>query len=81
MFDGALTFIYGYRPTRLALPPTLRPDKGSYVELEGIRLTQITWLRVSIDSPAPVHADGEIFAPAARELEYRVWPGRLSVLI
>ena len=85
MFDGALTFVYGYRPTRLALlralPRTLRPDRGSYVELDGITLTQITRLRVSIDSPAPAHADGEIFAPAARDLEYRVWPGRLNVLI
>jgi diacylglycerol kinase (ATP) len=84
-FDGRLALVYGYRPTRLsllrALPRTLRPaGKGSYVELDGIAETAMTWLRVAIERPAPAHADGEIFAPAARELEYRVWPGRLQIL-
>jgi diacylglycerol kinase (ATP) len=85
MFDGKLALVYGYRATRRALlrvlPRTLRPaDRGSYTELEGIAATEMTWLRARIDPPAPAHADGEIFAPAARELEYRVWPGRLLIL-
>jgi diacylglycerol kinase (ATP) len=84
-FDGKLTFVYGYRPTRLsllrALPRTLRPGAGSYTELAGIHRAEMTWLRVQIDSPAPAHADGEVFAPEARELVYQVWPGRLHVLV
>ena len=83
-FDGRMAFVFGYRPTRLALlralPRTMRPGKGSYIELDGIIATDMTWLRVEIDRPAPAHADGEIFAPAARKLEYRTWPGRLKIL-
>ena len=86
MFDGKLHFVYGYRGTRRALlrllPRTLKPaGRGSYVEAGRIVETTMTWLRVSIDTPAPAHADGEIFAPEARELEYRIWPGRLHVLM
>jgi YegS/Rv2252/BmrU family lipid kinase len=84
-FDGRLTFVYGFRRTRLALlgalPRTLRPGAGSYLELSGIYRAEMTWLRARIDPPAPAHADGEIAWPAARELEYRVWPGRLQVLV
>jgi len=84
-FDGRLAFVFGYRPTRLsllrALPRTMRLGKGSYVELKGITTTDMTWLRVEIDRPAPAHADGEIFAPEVRKLEYRTWPGRLQMLV
>jgi diacylglycerol kinase (ATP) len=84
-FDGRLDIVFGYRPTRRsllrALPRTMRPGRGSYVELDGIVSTRMTRLRVQIDQPAPAHADGEIFAPEARELEYRVWPGRLQILV
>jgi diacylglycerol kinase (ATP) len=84
-FDGQLAFVFGYRPTRRsllrALPRTMRPGKGSYVELPGITATNMTWLRVQLEQPAPAHADGEIFAPATRELHYRTWPGRLQLLV
>ncbi len=84
-FDGRLTFVYGFRSSRLqllrTLPRTLRPGAGSYVELEGIREVHATWLRVRIDPPAPAHADGEVFAPATGALEYRIWPARLHVLV
>lgn len=84
-FDGRLALVYGYRATRLqmlgTLPRTMRPGKGSYVEIDGIHETQMSWLRVRIDRPAPAHADGEVFAPAIQELEYKVWPGRLQILV
>jgi diacylglycerol kinase (ATP) len=84
-FDGRLTFVYGYRSSRLQLlrllPRTLRPGAGSYVEMKGISEVQATWLRVRIDPPAPAHADGEVFAPEIRALEYRIWPARLQVLV
>jgi YegS/Rv2252/BmrU family lipid kinase len=39
-FDGRLTVVFGYRPSRWqllrTLPRTLRPGAGSYVEREGI---------------------------------------------
>jgi diacylglycerol kinase (ATP) len=84
-FDGQLTFVYGYRASRLQLlrllPRTLRPGAGSYVEMDGISEVHSTWLRVQIDPPAPAHADGEVFAPAIEALEYRLWPARLQVLV
>jgi diacylglycerol kinase (ATP) len=84
-FDGRLTFVYGYRAGRLQLlrllPRTMRPAAGSYVEMDGIREIHTTWLRVRIDPPAPAHADGEVFATAIGELEYRILPARLQVLV
>jgi diacylglycerol kinase family enzyme len=62
------------------LPRTLRRGAGSYVEMQGIHEVHATWLRVRIDPPAPAHADGEVFAPAIADLEYRIWPARLQVL-
>jgi diacylglycerol kinase (ATP) len=85
MADGWLTFVYGYRASRLQLlrllPRTLRPSVGSYVEMKGINEVHATWLRVRIDPPAPAHADGEVFAPEIRALEYRICPARLRVLV
>jgi len=85
MADGKLTFVYGYRSSRLQLlrllPRTLRPAAGSYVEMKGISEVHATWLRVRIDPPAPAHADGEVFASEIRALEYRIWPARLRVLV
>ena len=84
-FDGRLTFVYGFRPSRLQLlrllPRTMRPGAGSYVEMDGISEVHATWLRVRIDPAAPAHADGEVFAPAIQELEYRILPKRLEVLV
>jgi diacylglycerol kinase (ATP) len=85
MADGKLTFVYGFRSSRLQLlgllPRTLRPAAGSFVEMKGINEVHATWLRVRIDTPAPAHADGEVFAPAIADLEYRIWPARLQVLV
>jgi YegS/Rv2252/BmrU family lipid kinase len=85
MADGRLTFVYGYRSSRLQLlrllPRTLRPGAGSYVEMAGISEVHATWLRVRIDPPAPAHADGEVFAPSIGALEYRILPARLRVLV
>ncbi len=84
-FDRRLTFVYGFRSSRLELlrllPRTLRPGEGSYVEMAGISEVHATWLRVRIDSAAPAHADGEVFAPAIKALEYRILPAFLRVLV
>jgi YegS/Rv2252/BmrU family lipid kinase len=84
-FDGRLTFVYGFRSSRFQLlrllPRTMRPHAGSYVEMAGISEVHTTWLRVRLEQPAPAHADGEVFAPAIQELEYRILPKRLAVLV
>ncbi len=39
------------------------------------------WLKIKSDQPTPAHADGEIFNPAICELEYRVLPAALPILL
>lgn len=85
LFDGQLTFAYGYLPTRLGilsvLPKTMKPDEGSYVEHHAIHEINSTWLRVTLDTPSPTHADGELFDTAIQKVEYSILPGKLPILV
>jgi diacylglycerol kinase (ATP) len=84
-FDGKLTFVYGYRPTRLAmlstLPRAMKPDVGSYVEVDGIFEQNATWVKIHLENASPAHTDGEIFSNAIQDLEYQIYPARLQVLM
>lgn len=83
--DGKLTFVYGGREKRRdilrMLPRTMKPAKGSYVEMDGIFEREATWIKIHFDPPTPAHADGEIFSEGIRDLDYRIEPGRLQVLV
>jgi diacylglycerol kinase (ATP) len=84
-YDGLLTFVYGYLPSRLkifaVLPRTMRPGAGSYVEHPAIHEVHSPWLRIYAANPTPLHADGEIQSEAVQEIEYRVLPAYLPVLL
>ena len=84
-FDGLLTFVYGYMPTRFEilrlLPRTMKRGKGSYIENPNIHEINTTWLRIRSETPTPMHADGEIQSEAIQAVEYRVIPGRLPLLM
>jgi len=84
-FDGKLTFAYAFRekPSQILklLPTAMKPGEGNYVELEGTFEGHTTWLKVHFDTPAPAHIDGEIFSKGIMDLEYRVLPGRLGILV
>jgi diacylglycerol kinase (ATP) len=84
-FDGKLTFVYGYRSTRLSmlgtLPRAMRPGAGSYVEMDGIHEQQATWIKIHLETSSPAHTDGELFSTSIQDLEYRIYPGRLQVLM
>ena len=84
-FDGKLTFVYGYRSTRLAmlatLPKAMKPGAGSYVEVDGIHEQNATWIKIHLENPSPAHTDGELFTDAIQDLEYSIYPGRLQVLM
>lgn len=84
-FDGLLTFVYGFMPTRLQIlsvfPRTTRPGEGSFIEHPSVHEISSPWLKVRSEQPTPAHADGEIFAEAIQELEYKVYPGRLPILL
>jgi diacylglycerol kinase (ATP) len=84
-YDGLLTFVYGFMPTRLQifrlLPRTMKPCEGSYIEHPDIHEVNSPWLRVHADQQTPMHADGEIQSTAIQDLEYRALPGMLPVLV
>jgi diacylglycerol kinase (ATP) len=84
-FDGKLTIVYGYRATRRGmfalLPKTMKPGPGSYVENEGMHELPVSWLKVHLDNPSPAHTDGELFSTGITDLEYRIFPGRLPILM
>lgn len=83
--DGLLTFVYGYMRTRpqvlSLLPRTMKPGAGSYVEHPAIHEVHSTWLRMRVEEPTPLHADGEIQSRQAQIIEYQVLPGRLPILV
>jgi diacylglycerol kinase (ATP) len=84
-FDGKLTFVYGYRSSRRAmlatLPSAMKPDVGSFVEMDGIFEQKASWIKIHLENPSPAHTDGEIFSNAIQDLDYRIYPGRLLMLL
>ncbi len=84
-FDGKLTLVYGYRSSRRAmlalLPKTMKPMQGSYVESPGIREIHVSWLKIHLENPTPAHTDGEVFTNGIQDIEYRIQPGRIRILL
>jgi diacylglycerol kinase family enzyme len=84
-FDGLLTVVYGYIPQRLnilrVLPMTMKPGPGNYVEHPAIHEFHTPWLRIRTEPATPLHADGEIQSENVQEVEYRILPGYLPVLM
>lgn len=85
LFDGKLTFVYGYRGTRLrlfqALPRTLKPGEGSFIEMDGMHELECTHLKIHLDHPSPAHTDGELFDSWITDLEYGIFPSAVKILI
>ena len=84
-FDGKLTLAFGYRGTRLglfqALPRAFNEDKGSYVELEGMKEVHTTRVSIHLDKPSPAHTDGELFPQWVQDFEYEILPGCLNIIV
>jgi YegS/Rv2252/BmrU family lipid kinase len=85
LYDGKLTFVYGYRPTRLgmfqALPRTMKPDEGSYVEMDGIHEMDCTYVSIHLEQPCPAHTDGELLGEWGQNYEYKIYPKRLNIIV
>jgi diacylglycerol kinase family enzyme len=62
-----------------ALMRILRPEEGSYVEMDDVHEHDFTWLKVRLKSPSPVHTDGEITYESIQELDYQIQPSRLRL--
>ncbi len=84
-YDGLLTFVYGYLPTRRQilqiLPRTMKSGQGSYVEHPSIHEIHSPWLKIHAHHPTPLHADGEIQSTATNQIDYQISPHCLPVLI
>ena len=84
-FDGKLTFVFGYRKTRLGmfqvLPRAMRPGEGNYVEMDGMVEVHTTGLTIHLDRPSPAHTDGELFPEFVQDFVYTIYPERLKILL
>ena len=84
-FDGKLSFVHAYRKSRMQmlalLPKAMKPEPNSYIHEPEVFAYHMTWLKIQVDTPTPAHTDGEIFSTGIQELEYRVHPGRLRMLL
>ncbi len=84
-FDGKLTCVYGYMASRLQilrlLPKTMQTGAGNYVAHPSIHEINVSWLKIHTDRPTPLHADGEIQSEATQDIEYRILPDYLPVLM
>jgi diacylglycerol kinase family enzyme len=59
----------------------MKPDKGSYVEHPAVHEEHCTWLKVHVDPATPAHTDGELFDRQIHDLEYRIYPSRVPILM
>jgi len=84
-FDGKLTLAFGHRGTRMglfmALPKAFNEGKGSYVELDGMRELHTTRVSIRLDRPSPAHTDGELFESWITDLEYKIFPSAVNILV
>lgn len=83
--DGKLTLAFGYRATRWglfsALPRAFQEGKDSYIHLPGMQELNATRVKVHFDRPSPVHVDGVLFKDWLTDLEYRIFPATVPVLL
>ncbi len=83
-FDGRLTFMFGYVPSRLRvvrlLLQAMRPE-GAHVQHPAVHEVHSPWLRVRLAPPSPMHADGEIRTTGGQGFDFRTWPGRIPICL
>jgi YegS/Rv2252/BmrU family lipid kinase len=84
-FDGKLTFIHGYRKSRLGmfqvLPSAMKSGAGNISEQAGIHELHGTRLSIHLDKPSPAHTDGEIFDAWITDFEYKIFPAAVPMLV
>jgi diacylglycerol kinase (ATP) len=81
-FDGKLTFLMGYRGTRLGallLLPKLMQPEGNVVKEKDVMEVDATRLKIHLDHPAPAHMDGELFPEWQQDFEYSILPSKLQI--
>jgi len=59
----------------------MKPSEGSYIEHPNIHEYQTPWLTIHSLQPTPMHADGEIQSEALQEINYRIIPAILPIIV
>jgi diacylglycerol kinase (ATP) len=84
-FDGKLSFVYGSVPTRReilrVLPSLTKSGEDNYVNHPAVHEVHSTWLKIHTEPATALHTDGEIIERTIQNIEYRVHPGRLPMLL
>jgi YegS/Rv2252/BmrU family lipid kinase len=84
-YDGKLNFVFGSITSRLeilrVLPTTMKSGAGNYIEHPAIHEINVSWLKIHTDQPTPLHADGEIQFEATQDVEYRLLPAHMPILM
>ena len=70
-----------HQPRHCLLPRAFNEDKGSYVEMEGMKEVHATRISIHLEQPSPAHTDGELFPQWIQDFEYEILPAGLSVIV
>jgi len=84
-FDGKLSFVYGYVKTRRQilglLPKIMKSGEENYTQHPDVHEVHCSWLKIHTTPPTPLHTDGEIISTSIQDLEYRIHPGKIPMLL
>lgn len=84
-FDGKLTFLIGFAPSRLELlsilPKAMRAEKNNVTTDPRTFEKNTTSLKIVSTTPTPMHTDGEVLTTNISELSYSIIPGCLPILL
>ncbi len=84
-FDGKLSFVFGSVDTRLEilrlLPRIMKTGEENYTRHPNVYEHHCTWIKIHTEPATPAHTDGEVFDFAIQDLEYRIHPGKVPMLL
>jgi diacylglycerol kinase (ATP) len=79
--DGQLDVVYAPQLPKVAvLALVVKLIRGTHIHDRRVRYLRASELSVRSTPGTPVHTDGELIAESAREINYKVLPGRLTLL-
>ncbi|RMH02426.1 MAG: diacylglycerol kinase family lipid kinase [Chloroflexi bacterium] len=79
--DGKLDFVFAPEvPRRTVLAILLRLLRGTHIHHPQVEYGRITHLSLRSQPGTPVHADGEIIGESLTHLEYRILPGKVTLI-
>jgi len=84
-FDGKLSFVYGFVETRREilrlLPRIMQAGERNYTNHPNVKEEHCTWIKIHTEPATPAHTDGEVFDFAIQDLEYKILPGWVPMLL